>query len=400
MGKTTATECVAAMLASRFPTNTTERGENSRRGLADTVLRTRWRHRFTALEIGANLPGALKRAAWAFAPDTVVVLQVAGAHTHHFASIEDIAAEKAQLLSRLGRRGVAILNGDDPRVAAMASRCRCKVLTFGRSPGFDVWADRVSCVWPARLSFRVHWGGESREVTTRLVGEHWLTSVLGAFAAALWHGVDLASAVAAVERVEPALGRMEPMPLPSGAVAIRDEFNNSFSTLSAALAVLAQASGRRILVFCDVQDTGLEFRARFHMVAPLFAKSADLVLLFGDSARRAVNAVAEGGMPREKVRGFRDVWGVAEFLKPELREGDVVLFRSSLPKHAERIYFAQLGTVGCRQSRCARIHSCDSCPQLLPGLELVSSVPKPARPFWEPRAGAGHRVTRESAQRR
>lgn len=131
VGKTTAVECLKQVLSSCFAVYGTEYGNNSGREVALTVLRTRWRHRFTAIEVGTRKPGDLRKAAWMIAPDTAVVLAVAAVHTDCFASLEEIARDKSRLVSRLGRRGLAVLNGDDPRVAAMAACCRGRVVTFG-----------------------------------------------------------------------------------------------------------------------------------------------------------------------------------------------------------------------------------------------------------------------------
>ena len=121
LGKTTSTRGIATVLSSSFSTNVTREGRNSRPNLALTILRTRPRHKFTVIEIGTKRPGALRRAAWQFGPDAVVILNVARVHTDRYATLDLIAAEKAQLMSRLGSTGLAILNGDDPRVRAMAS---------------------------------------------------------------------------------------------------------------------------------------------------------------------------------------------------------------------------------------------------------------------------------------
>jgi UDP-N-acetylmuramoyl-tripeptide--D-alanyl-D-alanine ligase len=384
VGKTTATECLKHILSSCFPVNGTRHGGNSGLALGAIVLRTRWRHRFTVIEVGTNLPGALRRAAWMIAPDAVVVLTVAGVHTNNFATLEDIAAEKAQLLSRLGRKGLAILNGDDPRVAAMAARHRGRTVTFGRSPEFDLWASEVSSAWPARLSFRVHLGAESRMVRTRLVGEHWLTSVLGALAAAVWSGVELDRAVEALEQVEPSRGRMDPMPLPSGATMLRDDFGDSFASVPAAMRVLEQAEGRRILAYHDEYDSGLAFRDKFRVVGRMTLHSADLVLLYGNDSRRALNAMIEGGVPPESVLSFPDIWVVAEYIRTSLGPGDVVLLRERRGDAAGRIYFAQLGSVGCRVPSCPLVRLCDYCGKLRPGLEDAGRMPAPARPFWSP----------------
>jgi len=384
VGKTTAVECLKQALSTRFTVNGTEHGDNSGRGVAEVVLRTRWRHRFTAIEVGTRKPGDLKRTSLGIAPDTAVVLAVAAVHTESFATIDDIAFEKSHIVSGLGRRGLAVLNGDDPRVAAMSARCRGRVVTFGRSPQCDVWADEISSRWPARLSFRIHHGAESAIVNTQLAGEHWLNSVLAALATALCHGVELAPAAAAMALVGPSRCRMEPVLLPSGAYALRDEHNCSFASLPAALRFLEQAQARRILVYHDVYDSGLVFRERFRAVGRLVAHSADLTLLYGNSRRRARNAMAEAGVPRESIHVFRDIWVVADFLKSSLRPGDLVLLRNAFSDAAARIFFAQLGSVGCRVPACGKRMPCDHCAELRPGLENPGGLPAPARPYWLP----------------
>ena len=384
LGKTTAVECVKQILSCCFAVNGTKHGINSGPGIARTILRTRWRHRFTVIEVGTRKPGDMWKAAWMIAPDTAVVLAVEAVHTECFGGLEEIAQEKSQLVARLGRRGLAVLNGDDPRVAAMAACCRGRVVTFGCRPECDVWASEVSSRWPARLSFRVHRGAQSRMVNTQFVGEHWLNSVLAALATALWHGVELERAAAAVEQVPPARCRMEPVLLPSGAYALRDEFSRTFAGLPAALRVLEQAQGRRVLVYHDAYDSGLAFRERFRQVGRLVAQSADLTLVYGNESNRARNAMIEGGVPQANLRSFPDIWAVADFMKASLGAGDVVLLRSGYSDAAARIYFAQLGSVGCRIRACSKGFPCDYCEELRPGLENVSGLPTPARPFWLP----------------
>lgn len=387
VGKTTATECLAAVLSSRFPVNATRHGSNGRYGIATTVLRTRFRHRFTVVEVGTKLPGALRKAAWEVNPEVVVMLSVGRTHTDNFPTLEHMAAEKAQLLSRLGRRGLAILNGDDPRVSAMAAHCRGRVFTFGQSPRFELWASEVSARWPARLSFRVHWRGESEWVSTRLVGEHWVPSVLGALAAAVSCGMDLKSAAAALEYVEPHRARLRPVVLPSGAIMLRDDFNPTVQSLPAALRVLEQAQARRrLLALSDVSDTGQEVDQRYRELGQAVARSTDWAIFFGEHCRRGAEAALAAGMRPESVHAFPGWQEAARFLNSELREGDLVLLRCFETDHPERIFFAQFGTVECTKPKCLIVHLCDYCRELRPGLERAAEAPTPVRPFWLPRA--------------
>ena len=365
VGKTTTTAALETILSSRFPVNASRDGMNGRADLAAAILRTRLRHRFAVVEVGTKLPGALKRAAWELDPDIVVVLTVARTHTDRFPTLEHTAAEKAQLLARMGRRGLAVLNGDDPRVLAMALRCRVRVLTFGSSPHHDLWAGEASSVWPDRLSFRVHWAAQSRWVQTRLVGEHWLTPALAALAAAVGCGLDIEAAASALETLEPCQARLQPVSLPSGATLLRDDFNPTIASFPAALRVLRQARARRrLLMLSDVTDTGLDEPSKFREIGAAAAGSADVAVFFGTASRALAAAAVEAGMGPESVHAFADPWAVTEFLRTQSREGDLGLFRCGMTDHAERVHLSLLGRVDCLTQECGRLHVCDSCTDL------------------------------------
>ncbi|WP_306723599.1 Mur ligase family protein, partial [Gulbenkiania mobilis] len=69
-------------------------------------------------------------------PSIAAVLNVGTAHLGEFGSREAIAAAKGEIVEVLPADGTAVLNADDPLVAAMAARTHARVLTFGR--GGDV----------------------------------------------------------------------------------------------------------------------------------------------------------------------------------------------------------------------------------------------------------------------
>jgi len=258
-------ECLAAILASAGPTVKTLGNDNGRRGVPRTILRARPWHRYVVIEIGTDRPGNLVRGAFLIRPDVIeigtdrpgnlvrgaflirpdvaVILRVARTHTREFQSLEKTAADKAKLVRFLRRGGVAVLNGEDERVAAMASLVRGRVVRFGSSPAADVWASGASSVWPSRLTFRLCSGGESHVVHTQLVGTHWIPAVAGAAAAATACGVGLAQAAAALGNVPPFPGRMQPAPLPGGAVMLRDDYNGSIDSLEPAGHTIATGTG-------------------------------------------------------------------------------------------------------------------------------------------------------------
>lgn len=373
-GKTTATECLGTILEVHFQTKWVKGGRNDRRGLATRVLGTKPWHKFTVIEVGTKLPGALWRASWMIDPDLAVVLAVGRMHTNYFADMDAIAAEKSQLLRRIQGSRIAILNGDDAYVKAMAGKCGGRVMTFGTSPENDLWADKVSSLWPARLSFRAHLGASSCVVHTNLIGEHWLSAVLGSLLAAHACGIRLEDAASALERAQPVMGRMQPVTIARGITFLRDEFNESLSTMDAALSVLANSSApRRLVVLGDVYDGPQKQRERLDELGRRAARSADFAVFLGNKMRYAARAAVEAGMQQQNARAFGDLQEGADFLKSELRAGDLVLLRGYSQWHMERLYFAQIGTIRCWLRRCARVPSCDDCTRL--GLETHDESP-------------------------
>jgi UDP-N-acetylmuramoyl-tripeptide--D-alanyl-D-alanine ligase len=364
-GKSTATACLGSILSAHFPTNWLPGGSNSRPVLARIILKTRFRHRFTAIEVGTRAPGALRRAAWMIAPDIAVVLRVLKVHSNVFATEADVAAEKVQLLSRMSKRGIAILNADDPLVMGMAIGCRAQIRTFGVSPGAFLIADQVSAAWPRRLTFRARCGSQTTRVETSLVGEHFLPSVLAALTAAVCCGVPLEEAALAVRDVQPVPGRMAPMFLPNGACVIRDEFNTTLPGLEVSLDFLAHAQvARRIVLIGDVLDTGLTVRPRFDDIGRRVGKAADMAVFLGRYGRYAARAAVTAGMPEASVRSFEDLPEASAFLRSELRSGDLVLSGGWSGRHTERVALALLGDIACWMERCPKVVACDVCSEL------------------------------------
>lgn len=371
VGKTTTRECLAAILSARVPTLETLHNQNDSIGVPRTILRMRPWHRVAVIEMGAGEPGAMRRNARLVRPDVAIVLAVAATHTDVFDTLDDTAAEKAQLLAAVPRRGLAILNADDARVRRMGDGCRCRVETFGRSAASDAWADEVSARWPARLTLRAHIAGATQRVETRLVGAHWVNGILAALLAARAHGIALADAADAVATVEPFTARMQPVRLPNGATVIRDEMNSSPDTWRAALAVLRESPARRrVLVASDLSDSRKKPRVRYRELGDFAAEAADVALFIGENARFAVKRAVANGMDPSSVEGVLDVRAAAERLASLLQDGDVALLKGRATHHLSRVLFAQFGGIACWKTRCRKRIACDVCEELRPEFDL------------------------------
>lgn len=368
LGKTTAKELIAEVLSSQAPTARSFRNQNSGLLLALNVIRVRPWNRFAVIEMAGSRPGMIRPAACLLRPDAAVILPVLPTHTDAFPNLDEHAREKEVLLNYVKRDGFAVLNGDDPKVLAMAKKARCSVVTVGSFPNFDLWASNAVSKWPDRLTFDVsdHIGKRLR-VSTRLVGQHWLPSVLAALATAQRFGIELTVAAEKLALAQPFPGRLQPVALPSGAVLLRDDYNASIDTVEAGLKVLEEATAsRRWLVMTDLTDLGRQrhrpYRLRF--LADRSSKAADAVVFIGESAEYGRRRAIRAGIPPGMAHGFQTLLDASTFLAFALGPGDLVLLKGRTTDHVARLYFALLGPIKCWKVRCTKRMLCDVCWKL------------------------------------
>ncbi len=367
VGKTTAKEILAAVLSSHGRTMATEGSSNTTLNVAQTILHTRPWHRFLVLEVGTDSPGWIRRSTLIARPNIAVILNVGRTHTVHFPAIEDTAREKGALLSGLNRNGVAILNQDDPHVAAMSNGRGGRIVWFGSRDGADVRAVGAMARWPDYLSVSLHTRDACEKVNTQFVGTHWTTSLLGAAAAALECGVSLQRFAAIVRDVKPTPGRLDPRELPSGAIILRDDYNGALQTFALSFQALREARAeRKILAITTVSDSSEGWDRRLRRIVVEAAGVADEVLLVGrkDDTKRAVTAAVAAGFSRDQLHCFEGLRDAAEFLPNFLRAGDLLLLRGRSGDHMARLYHAQLRQVSCWIDHCSKMILCDHCPAL------------------------------------
>src|SRR6202163_801238 len=144
VGKTSTKEILAAVLGAKLRVLKSEGNFNNAYGLPLTLFRLEGEHDGAVLEMGMSRRYELQELAAIGKPDGGVGTRVAPAHLEFFASVEEIALAKRELIEGLnGRDSVAVLNADDPLVAAFASYAPGRVLTYGIDHGADFRAEAM-----------------------------------------------------------------------------------------------------------------------------------------------------------------------------------------------------------------------------------------------------------------
>lgn len=132
VGKTTVKDLMAGVLATKLVTSASERSFNNEIGVPLTLCNAPDDVEALVVEMGARGPGHIAALCELAHPRVGVVTVVAGAHLELFGDLAGVAVAKGELIEALPADGTAVLNADDPFVAAMAARSAAPVLTFGR----------------------------------------------------------------------------------------------------------------------------------------------------------------------------------------------------------------------------------------------------------------------------
>ncbi len=333
-GKTTTKNMLSAIFGAEGATVAPVGSYNNEVGAPISMLGIDHGTRYLVVEMGADGVGDIAKLVSVAKPDVGIVLTVGLAHVGKFGSADAIELAKGEMVDDLPETAVAVLNVDDPRVARMSSRTKARVQWFGLGESADVRAVDVEAT-ASGTAFTVVADGERYPVQLAILGEHHAMNALAALTAARAVGVPLERSIAALEGlVRAERWRMEVLDGPRGSVIINDAYNASPDSVAAALKTLAQITRggelRSVAVLGEMAELG-EFADDEHdRIGRLIVRlNVRQLIVVGHNARHIHNAAGlEGSWDGESV--LVDTPDEAyDLLRDSLREGDVVLVKSS-----------------------------------------------------------------------
>ena len=335
-GKTSAKDMLAAVLGDAGSTIATFQSFNNELGLPLTVLRADAGTAYLVLEMGARGIGHIAQLCAIAAPDVSVVLNVGLAHVGEFGSRDAIAQAKGEIVEALGQDGVAVLNLDDPRVAAMTGRTVASVLTFGRSPEADVRLDSLEIDDLGRASFELENAGRRERVALRLLGGHQAMNAAATAAVGVALRLPLekvAGSLGGIEVLSP--WRMELRERADGLIVVNDAYNANPDSMRAALETLAgigRRTGRRtVAVLGEMRELGDAAEAEHRTVGSLATElGIDRVVVVGQGAR----AIAQTALG---ASFYASVAEAGEAVRDNVGGADVVLVKASRAAALERL---------------------------------------------------------------
>src|SRR6185437_4241676 len=302
-GKTSTKDLAAQLFELAGPTVAPPESFNNELGFPYTVLLAGADTEYLVLEASARGIGHIRHLTGIARPAVAAVLNVGSAHLGEFGSAAAIAQAKGELVEALPADGVAVLNADDPLVAAMAGRTAARVLRFGTVADADLRAERVRLDPAGRPGFDLVGAGSDLvgdgfelPVQLQLHGAHQVSNALAAAGLALSCGLSPELVVDGLGRATPrSRWRMEVTEHPSGVSVINDAYNANPESMAAALrALLALAAGRpTVAVLGEMAELGPHAPDAHRELGRLAGElGVQRVIAIGEPARPIIDGAA------------------------------------------------------------------------------------------------------------
>ena len=337
VGKTTTKDMTAAVLGARFRVHKTEGNFNNDIGVPLTLLRLEAQHEVCVVELGMDHAGEIDNLARLVEPDMALITNIGDAHIENLGSRENIFKAKCEIFPHLKRDGLAILNGDDPLLAALEGTLAQRTVFVGEGEGLDYTARDLSSDGAGHLFCRVKTPRSQFEANIPALGSHMIYPTLMAAAVAEALGMAPDEIIRGIGAFLPTKMRMNIVRCKGDIVILNDAYNANPQSMRAAAAVLGDAQGRRkVAVVGDMKELGPGSEQFHRAVGGYFAQAGtDRLIAVGDLARFMAEGARDAGLGQ--ADWFPTLDAARNALSREVRAGVTILVKASRSMAFEKI---------------------------------------------------------------
>ncbi|GAB4580350.1 MAG: hypothetical protein Fur0022_30900 [Anaerolineales bacterium] len=336
-GKTSTKTFLATILSAKYPTFSTAGGTNINIAIAQQILREfppaareglpKPDELQMVIEMAAYTKGEIANICRTTPPNIGIWLAVNEQHLSLFGGIEGTVEAKYELIAALPSDGLAILNGDDPRVMAKCKDWPGRKLIFSlQNPNADFYPTDIR-VEPEMLHFMIRRSDDSAsqqipnpqsplthspnypitQFSIPLAGRHNLSNLLAAIAAAHAVGMTLPEIADAAKAIRSLPGTLAPREGRKGTVLIDSSYSSNPTGVRAALDYLSIFEGKKkVMLFPGIIELGDESDRIHRELGAEIARVCDVLVLIKEEF---AEALVEGARKSATTNGTNvEVW--------------------------------------------------------------------------------------------
>ena len=306
-------------------------------GVPLTLLELEAGHRYAVIEMGMNHAGEIRYLTRLAAPDVALINNAGAAHVEFLGSIEAVARAKGEIFEGLKPDGTAVINADDRHAGLWRELAGGRsVVEFGIEHRAEVSATYQLSWLESEIVLKTPQG--VARALLKAPGLHNVRNALAASAAAVALKVPAPAIAKGLERFSGTRGRLQRKAGVRGAMLIDDTYNANPDSARAAIAVLAQAPGKRLLVLGDMGELG-PGAAEMHAEVGRRARESGVerLLTLGELSAHATRAFGAG------ARHFTRIDELLAEIENALAPDVAVLIKGSRFMRMERVVAALVG---------------------------------------------------------
>lgn len=344
VGKTSTKEMIASVVAQKYSVHKTAGNFNNEIGLPLTIFGIRSEHQVAILEMGISDFNEMHRLAEEANPDIAVITNIGLCHLENLGTRDGILQAKTEMFDHMKEGGVAILNGDDDKLATK-SVVNGKPAVFyglGVEPKTDengvamaeksIYATNVENLGFDGMQTTIYTPQGNFDAHISIPGEHNVYNALAATAVGLELGITLDEIKKGIEEAKTIAGRTNLIHA-NGMNVVDDCYNANPVSMEAALDVLSHAKGRTIAVLGDMGELG-ENEAELHYGVGKCVAEKQIHTLFcagtlAQEYKRGVEDVLQQAGGNCEVFHFPERDEMIKELLSYVKSGDSILIKAS-----------------------------------------------------------------------
>lgn len=331
-GKSTTTELVYHILASRFRTHMSKlNNANNRVNILQLIQTLKPEHEMYVQEVGGSFPDHIAKGAQMLQPDVAIITNIGEAHLDLYKSFENIKKDKLSLLDNRRPGGIGLLNIDNIHLRERAGGSAEGIITYSlQDPAADYYGTQIRQDLDGLKLIAVEKStGLQAPICVNIVGEHNAYNALAAFAVGRWAGIPVEDIVQSLASYKPK-GTRQHLSTLGGYHLLVDCFSSVEISLISAMRTLHQLprkpGSKKIAVIWGLMRLGDQHNTISTRVAEAIRDlDIDHLLVYGVNGTVLAAEAAKGTLPdvRHTLRFYQLVGWIQQLSSP----GDILLFK-------------------------------------------------------------------------
>lgn len=335
-GKTTAKEFIAGVLSKKFNVLKTEGNFNNEYGVPLTLFKLNEKHEFCVIETGANHFGEIAYLCSIAKPQFGLITNIGKEHLEFFKDVKGAAKAECEMVDYLYQNyGLFFLNSDDKYLKEKAKNTQIISFSFGKNGKSDV-KGRLIAYRGFNPVAEFKCGKEKFNAKLKMIGSQTFEAALCAAAIGFYFGVKTPQIKQALEETDLQTNKRNELKTKKGVWIVDDTYNSNPDSVKIALENLKRfkVNGSKHIVLADMLELGKE-SGKEHAAIGKLAKKLGFENLY-TYGRDSYNTF-EGAKGLKNNFYFSDKHTLIEFLKLNMKKGDIVLVKGSRSMKMEEV---------------------------------------------------------------